>query len=79
MVCRPLICSSPVFSEQANSTALKSKKSRESISGRLGGQSMVYEMEERSDTKIHFVLKGRISILSEVMMRFGSSCDLQHC
>jgi hypothetical protein len=40
---------------------------------------MVYEMEEMSDTRIHFVLKGRISMLSEVMMRFGSTCDLQHC
>jgi hypothetical protein len=68
VVCRPLICSSPAFSEQANSTASKSRKSRESISGRLGGQSMVYEMEEMSDTKIHFVLKGRVSMLSEVMM-----------
>jgi len=37
------------------------------------------EMEEMLDTKIDFVLKGRISILSEVMMRFGSTCGLQHC
>jgi hypothetical protein len=45
----------------------------------LGGQSMVYEMEEMEDVKIHFVLKGRISMLSEVMMRLGSICDLQYC
>ena len=76
MVCRPLICSSPAFSELANSTASKLKKSCESISGRLEGQSMVYGTEEMSDAKIHFVLKGRISMLSEVMMRFGSTCDL---
>jgi hypothetical protein len=76
VACQQLICSSPVFSEQANSTASKLKKSCESISGRLGGQSMVYEMEEMSDTKVHFVLKGRISMLSDVMMRFGSTCDL---
>jgi hypothetical protein len=50
-----------------------------SISGMLAGQSTVYEMHELSEEVAQFVLWYMVAKRRKLMMRFGSSCDLQRC